>query len=242
MAPPLETVRYGAGSEQVADLWLPDGAGPHPVVVSIHGGYFQQPYRRDLHDPIARALSHSGLAVLNIEYRRARTGGSLETTTDDVMAAISWLGTRRADLRPRAAVVGHSAGGYLALWAASHPDVDVVVALAAACDLVDCVTGRYDGGAVAAWLGGTPTKSPDVYARADLTRRLPTGASTYLVHGTLDRTVPLHQSERYVEQARAAGDDATLVALAGQGHFGVIDPADPAYATWRALLTEWAQR
>lgn len=242
VASALETIRYGAGSEQVADLWLPDGPGPHHVVVSIHGGYFQQPYRRSLHDPIARALADSGLGVLNIEYRRARTGGSLETTTDDVMAAISWLGTRRGDLRPGAAVVGHSAGGYLALWAASHPDVDVVVALAAASDLADCVTGRYDGGAVAAWLGATPTSAPDVYARADLISRLPTGATTYLVHGTLDRTVPLHQSERYVERARAAGDDATLVALSGQGHFGVIDPADPAYATWRALLTAWAQR
>jgi acetyl esterase/lipase len=233
-----ETVGYGAHREQVGDLWLPAGPGPHRVVVSIHGGYFAQTYRRDLHEPLARALVASGLAVLNIEYRRARTGGSLEATTDDVMAAISWLSRRPADLAPGVAVVGHSAGGYLALWAASHPAVELVVALAAASDLADCVTGRYDGGAVAAWLGATPAGDPELYQRSELRRRLPTGAATYLVHGTLDRTVPLHQSERYVEQACRAGDSAMLVALEGAGHFAVIEPADPAFKTWQALLVD----
>ena len=140
-----EVVRYGEHPEQVADLWLPPDDGPHPVVVSIHGGYFQQQYRRDGHDPLAQALVATGLAVLNIEYRRARTGGTLETTTGDVMTAIS-LVRQRSELCPRVGVVGHSAGGYLALWAASHPDVDLVVALAPTADLVDCVNGRYDGG------------------------------------------------------------------------------------------------
>ncbi len=238
MAAAKATVRYGPHAEQVADLWLPDGPGPHRVVVSVHGGYFQEPYRRDLHEPLARALVASGLAVLNIEYRRARPGGSLEATTDDVMAAISWPSTRPAELAPGVAVVGHSAGGYLALWAASHDAVELVVALAAASDLADCVTGRYDGGAVASWLGATPAGDPELYRRADLRRRLPTGAATVLVHGTLDRTVPLHQSERYVEQASRAGDDVMLVALDGAGHFGVIEPADPSFQTWQALLVD----
>jgi dipeptidyl aminopeptidase/acylaminoacyl peptidase len=237
---PPETVRYGTHPEQVADLWLPEGAGPHSVVVSIHGGYFQRQYRRDIHDPLARRLAISGVAVLNIEYRRARSGGSLENTTDDVMAAITSLRESPHDLQPRLSVVGHSAGGYLALWAASHPDVDLVVALAATSDLVDCVQGGYDGGAVVSWLGATPKDEPGLYQRADLLARLPTKASTRLIHGTVDRTVPVHQSKRYVELARQVGDDSSTVLLDGEGHFGLIDPRDPAFDAWHGLVLEWA--
>ena len=239
-------MRYGSHPEQVADLWMPGpvrrprpGVGPpYPVVVSIHGGYFQRQYRRDLHDPLCRHLVAAGLAVLNVEYRRSRTDGSLERTTDDVMSAISWLGSRSAHWRPGVSVVGHSAGGYLALWAASHPSVDLAVGLAAVSDLVDCVNGGYDGGAVATWLGSRPKDDPARYAQADLLRRLPTGTATWLVHGDNDLTVPLHQSTRYVERARQEGDASTLSVLAGGDHFAVIDPGSVAFASWYDRLVE----
>jgi acetyl esterase/lipase len=213
------------------------------VVVSIHGGYFQKQYRRDIHDPLARRLVASGIAVLNIEYRRARTDGSLDRTTDDVMAAISSLRERESRDRPhrlreRVTALGHSAGGYLALWAGSHPDVEHVVALAAASDLVDCVQGGYDGGSVAAWLGATPKEAPALYAQADLLARLPMGTTSWLVHGDADTTVPPHQSTRYAERARQVGDDAEVHLLPGHGHFGVIDPRDDAFAQWHKLLLE----
>lgn len=246
-APPRgpSTVRYGADPDQVADLWLPTASGPegaaasgHPVVVSIHGGYFQAKYRRDLHDPLSRRLAESGLAVLNIEYRRAGRAGSLEQTTDDVMAAITWLVSDSGRWKPGVSVVGHSAGGYLALWAASHPAVDLVIALAAASDLADCVGGGYDGGAVVAWLGARPEQDPARYEQADLARRLPTGATTWLVHGDADDTVPFEQSTRYAQQARQAGDDSLLQILPGQGHFGVIEPGSPAFEYWHRKLVE----
>jgi len=238
---PPETARYGSHPEQVADLWLPDGTGPHPVVVSIHGGYFRRQYRRDLHDPLARALVASGLAVLNIEYRRVGTGGSFDHTTEDVMTAISWLAERRSSrggLGEEVSVVGHSAGGYLALSAATHPDVDVVVALSAVSDLADCARGGYDGGAISAWLGASPDQDPARYAHADLLRQLPTGATTWLLHGDADRSVPAHQSTRYVDRASQAGDPSTLHLLPGEGHFGVIDPRSPAFAAWHQPLVE----
>jgi acetyl esterase/lipase len=238
---PPETARYGSHPEQVADLWMPDGPGPHPVVVSIHGGYFRRQYRRDIHDPLARALVGSGLAVLNIEYRRVGTGGSWDHTTEDVMTAISWLSerrTRRGGLGDEVSLVGHSAGGYLALWAATHPDVHFVVGLSAVSDLADCARGGYDGGSVAAWLGAAPDSDPARYAHADLLGQLPTRATTWLVHGDADRTVPLHQSTRYVDRALQAGDVSSLRVLPGEGHFGVIDPRSPAFAAWHDPLVE----
>jgi acetyl esterase/lipase len=82
---------------------------------------------------------------------------------------------------------------------------------------------------------------PATYAAADLLARLPTGTTTWLVHGDQDNLVPPRQSVRYAERARAASDDSTVFLLAGQGHFGVIDPADPAFASWSARLVAWAR-
>lgn len=245
-AGPDRQLRYGAHREQVADLWLPAGPGPYRVVVSVHGGYFQAAYRRDLHEPMARLLTGHGMAVLNVEYRRAGAGGSFEETTADVMAAVDLLEVLRAahalPVLPGAAVVGHSAGGYLALWAARHRDVELVVGLAAVSDLVDTSRGGYDSGSVAAWMGAPPWSDPGRYATADLMASLPTGTRTTLVHGTADQTVPSEQSVRYCEQATAAGDRCDLLLLHGEGHFSLIEPGTAAVRTWLRVVTDWAGR
>ena len=86
------TVPYGEHPDQVADLWLPPEEalpddGVPPLVVSIHGGYFMAPYRRDLHAPIVRELVLRGYAVWNVEYRRTGTGGGLQVTIAGVIEA-----------------------------------------------------------------------------------------------------------------------------------------------------------
>ncbi len=241
-ATPARTLRYGPHREQVADLWLPAGPGPHPTVVSVHGGYFQAAHGRDLHDPMAHRLVGAGIAVLNVEYRRANAGGSFHETTQDVLAAVDLLGSvPDVRLRRGVAAVGHSAGGYLALWAAAHPDVELVVALAAASDLPDCVRGGYDGGGVAHWMGATPDADPDRYERADLRSRLPTATATWLVHGTADPLVPVAQSVRYARAARSAGDETHLVLLDGEGHFTVIEPGAPAFERWFDVVRAWVE-
>ncbi|MCW2533325.1 MAG: hypothetical protein JWP62_2895 [Blastococcus sp.] len=149
----------------MADLWLPAGVVDPPVVVSIHGGYFMAPYRRDLHAPIGPRAVRRGFAVWNVEYRRVGTGGGPAETTDDVWAAVDAL-----PLPPgrRVAVFGHSAGGYLAEWLAAHPRVDLVVPLAGALDLAGVVRAGWDGGAVTDWLGAGPDEDPARYAAAVL--------------------------------------------------------------------------
>lgn len=228
-----ERYRYGPHRCHRADLYVPPDAGPHPVVVTIHGGYWRARYGKRLMKAIAVDLTRRGRAVWNIEYRRLGLGqgGGWPATFDDVGTAIDRLGELedgRLDLGSLAAV-GHSAGGQLALYAASRAQARVpirrVVGQAAVCDLAAA------GERAHALVGGTPEEVPERYATADPIRLVPLRVPTLLVHGVDDETVPVKRSRRYLEVARAAGDDVRLVEIPDTGHRDHIDPRS---AAWRA--------
>ena len=159
--------RYGRHRSQVAELFLPSGSGPHPVVVLIHGGCWRARYDRHLMDDLAGDLAARGWAAWNVEYRRVgpRAGGGWPATFDDTAAAIDHLSEVDAalDLR-RVAAVGHSAGGHLALWAAGRTDARVpltaAVGQAAVSDLDRAAAAGVCGGMVERLLGRHPRERP----------------------------------------------------------------------------------
>ena len=119
---------YGADSSQYGELRVPSGVGPHPVAVLVHGGCFKAAYAtaRDL-APMGDALKADGIATWNIEYRRlGQPGGGWPGTYLDVGRAVDHLraigGKHNLDLG-RVVLVGHSAGGHLAMWAAGRARV-----------------------------------------------------------------------------------------------------------------------
>jgi acetyl esterase/lipase len=242
---PASTHAYGTDRDQVADLRLPEGDGPHPVAVLIHGGAWRANWDRDLMDAMGVDLARRGIATWNIEYRRVGDGGGWPESFDDVAAAIDALAAVDAPLDlGRVALVGHSAGGQFAAWAAARADAAVppaiVVSLAGVLDLVDAARrGVYDN-AVVGLMGGTPQEQPERYAQGSPAHRLPIGVDQLLIHGTADLADNVDMNRVYAERARAAGDAVELVELADVDHFAIIEPRSAAYLAIAQRLERWA--
>src|SRR5688500_11116414 len=123
--PPDQRTAYGDDANQFGELRLPTASGPHPVVVLIHGGCWKAEYAtlRDL-GPMGDALKGAGIATWNVEYRRLRQLGSgWPGTYLDIGRAIDYLRQLAPKYRldpSRVVVLGHSAGGHLAMWAAAR--------------------------------------------------------------------------------------------------------------------------
>jgi acetyl esterase/lipase len=234
----LERHRYGGGRSRFGELFVPAGSGPHPAAVVIHGGFWRARYDRTLMHDLCRDLSASGWAAWNLEYRRLGflAGGGWPATFEDVAAGIDHLADLPALDLDTVVVIGHSAGGHLALWAASRerPRVPVthVLAQAAISDLREAARLGLSGRAAARLVGGHEER----YPLASPIERLPIGIPQVLVHGEDDGIVPVAMSLRYYEAAIAAGDPADLVVLPATGHFEHIDPRTEAWAAVRDRL------
>jgi len=129
-------IAYGAAPEQYGELWLPEGHGPFPLVVLLHGGcWINTLPDLSLVRPLADALRARGIAVWNVEYRRiGDTGGGYPGTFLDTAAGadhVRDLAVRFPLYLSRAAAVGHSAGGHLALWLGARPRIAGTSPLAA---------------------------------------------------------------------------------------------------------------
>ncbi|MCD4851915.1 alpha/beta hydrolase [Arthrobacter sp. AK01] len=223
----VRTVPYGDLPDQVADVWQLVDEASDRIVVSIHGGFFSEEYRREIHTPLSRALARRGFTVWNIEYRRAPPGhGGFRETTDDVRRAVAFVASAESS---RVAVIGHSAGGYLAEWVSALEPVDLVVAMAAVTDLEASTRSGADDGAISTWLGAAPDHRPEIYEASRLQHQWPTNARHVLLHGTHDRAVPAAQSRCHAAAALAAGEDVSLTTLTKTGHYAFIDPRQPAF-------------
>lgn len=262
--PPDLTIRYGDEPDQVADVHVPEGASHRnwtgeraPLAIFFHGGFWRAEFGREHTGPLADALTQAGFVVCAPEYRRSgQPGGGWPGTFEDAAMAADRLprlvakATHGLVDRDQAGAIlaGHSAGGHLALWAASRHRLPQgsrwrteqqpwrgVVALGAVSDLWACYRKGLGNEAAAAMMGGGPTDfADDRYREADPMRLVPAGPQIWLLHGLGDDRVPFTMMLDYAREARATGipaADATCVLLPGAGHFELIDP----------LSQEWPQ-
>jgi acetyl esterase/lipase len=232
---------YGAGPLQFADLRLPAGLGPFPVVVMIHGGFWRAAYDLEHTGHLGTALKARGIATWSLEYRRlGHPGGGWPGTFDDVRAGFDHLAALRGrfplDLE-RIVALGHSAGGQLALWLAAQRRGNLrgAVSLAGVADLRRAWELRLSNGIVEEFLGGPPEKVPERYRAASPIEMLPLGVSQRILHGMRDEVVPFEISRRYAEAAKG---EARLIPLERAGHFELIDPRAAEWSTVRDAVVE----
>ena len=240
---------YDSGEFQFGELSLPDGQGPSPVVILIHGGYWRARYGLDLMNGLAEDLAARGIAAWNIEYRRVgNPGGGWPGTFQDVAQATDHLRAIAAsyelDLQ-RVVSLGHSAGGHLALWLAARARLPAgssirsgeqplelrgAISLAGALDLQLAYSLHLSNDAVVELLGATPEEAAERYAEASPAARLPLGLPQVLIHGTADEHVPIELSQHYAAAARAAGDAIDFFEPADVDHFAVINAGTEVWA------------
>lgn len=249
------THEYGDDPAQVCDLILPAGQ-QRGTVILVHGGYWQAGYDRSLEDAVAADLVADGYAVWNVDYRGVGAGGGNPATFDDIAAAVDLLATVGPEAGvaiDRVAIVGHSAGGQLALWAAARatlpedvPGAGPALMPVAACsqagvnDLVTAQEQSLGGAAVASLLEIDPDQPvpAEVAAITSPAQMLPLGVPQLIVTGDQDVTVPPSQSEAYAAAAMAAGDDVRLEVVEGEEHFAHLDPGSRSWALVKAWVDE----
>jgi acetyl esterase/lipase len=177
------------------------------VAILTHGGFWRQEYERDTVETLAVDLTGRGIITWNVEYRRGRDGG-WPGGAHDVMTAIDHVRRMEGPKLPLA-VLGHSAGGHLALWAGRRREeaIDLIVGLAPITDLQEMAGGGAVGASEAGRLlaSGAPTTVGAVPGK------------TLLVHGEDDEIVPTTHSSRLSTEAR-------VELIPSMGHFPILDP------------------
>lgn len=237
---------YGSDPNQFVDLRLPH-KGKAPLAINIHGGFWRARYNLDHAGHLCAALTAAGLATANLEYRRVgNPGGGWPGTFADIRSAYQFL-VQHADAehldREKIIVMGHSAGGQLALCLAAHePTVSRVISLAGVVDLQQAYKLHLSNDAVVEFLHGTPGEVPEHYQEADPMRLSIAHARQCLIHGSSDETVPVAFSRDYVREKgkHSPGEDASLVEIADASHVDLIDPGSAAWKQVQAAVMRFA--
>lgn len=247
--PPAAHLAYGPDPNQFADLRLPEGRGPFPVIAILHGGCWAEYADVTYTANLATALTRQGWATWNVEYRRVhQQGGGWPGTFLDAAHGIDALrdAAKKYPLDlARTIAIGHSAGAQLALWAASRARLPKgsavfvpnplplrgVVSIGGIPDLRAFAAdpgGPCDGRQLRV-LGGTPEQFPERYALVSPAGRLPLRVPQVLIWGERDSVAPHTLFQPYEEHAKRAGDSVTSITVPGAGHHDLMSSEAPAY-------------
>lgn len=259
-----ENITYGkAGDTELKlDLARPEGDGPFPAIVFIHGGGWYQGNRQGYRGQIQEAAKR-GYVASTISYRLMKFDESKKETTTatpifpaqihDAKAAIRWVraNAEKYHVDPnRIGVTGGSAGGHLSLLVgltdpssnlegdSGNPDqssrVQAVVNVFGPTDMAFC----YEKSSVAwifrLFMGGTPSEVPETYkAASPITYVSKDDPPVLTLHGDKDALVPVEQARALDEKVKSVGASHTLIMFEGQGHgFGGEYNKNAWDATW----------
>ena len=233
------------------DASVPDGPGPFPTAILVHGGGFTGGTKQSFIKPLFQPLTDAKFTWFTINYRLAPQH-RYPACVEDVETAIRWVKDHakeyKVDTR-RIALIGESAGGYLVselgVIGKGKTSVAAVVPYYAPHDLEFQITGK-DGKlspSLAALFGLTELNDAawKTLRDASPSHRVRPGLPPYLLlHGTADEQVPYEQSPRFQKQMRDAGNTCDLITIPGGRHgMGSWDAAHPEY---KAQMIEWLRK
>ncbi len=257
-APPADyRLSYGDQPLQFGYLRLPKSAGKHPLAIVIHGGCWLAAYDLEHIGHLSAALTKEGIATWSLEYRRiGDAGGGYPGTFEDIGRGVDFARTLARDYSldlSRIIIIGHSAGGQLALWAAGRkqlpktslfyaPDplpISGVVSLAGITDLKRAES--VCNNSVSRLLAGAE-KNEALYRQISPVEMLPLNVEQWLIQGESDRIVPVSFADDYQAAAQERGEKVRVTRLKNTGHFELIDPDSTAWPAVRDAASALLRR
>jgi hypothetical protein len=252
---PVKTIYYGIDSQQFAHLYKPKHAKNLPVVVVIHGGYWKDNHSLDSYatSAIVDYLQEFHVAIWNLEYRRmdavgenikARWPASFKDVADGLDHLQTIADEESLDLN-RVLLIGHSAGGHLASWAASRDSIaqdselydenpltiQRVISIAAIVNLF--AANEVDQPEqVSRLMGGCANTKRARYLACDPSSLSHEGINLTLIHGVQDTCVSIKQAHYYCDNTKGK---VNKIILHEADHFSML----PHDGHWR--LEEWQQ-
>lgn len=245
-----------AGGESLKlDANVPDGKGPFPTVILVHGGGWRGGSKEVFITPLYKPMTEAGFTWFSINYRLAPTN-RYPAAVDDVVTAVRWVKAHAAEYKvdvKRIALVGESAGGHLVAFVGARNGrklgIAAVAPYYAPCDLLALASGdgktERASTALGAFLGFTKLD--------DQARRLLREASpiTYvkkgmppflLIHGTQDPLVPYNQSVLMRDRMKAVGAVCEIFSVEGGAHGMSGWEKDPKLQAHKAELVRWLKK
>jgi len=229
------THNYGENQFQFGQLWLPATTPARASLVLIHGGCWLNQFDITYSHSLSSALADAGFAVWSLEYRRTGDeGGAWPGTFEDIIAGINSLNDIEGIESENLAILGHSAGGHLALLAGAQSELldmepDLIVGLAAISDVVSYAAGSNTcQTATPLFMGGDVSDRAQEYFDANPSNH-GLHENTVLLQGDVDEIVPL-------SQATLSG--ARTIISSGANHFDWAHPGTLAYRHLLELLDE----
>jgi arylformamidase len=218
-------LRYGPNSGETVDIFLPEGDGPWPVHVFVHGGYWRSMDKQDF-SFVARALQPAGVLVAVINYALIPTV-DMDELVRQVRASVAWLHRNVAALGGdpvRLTASGHSAGGHLVAMLMST-DWSRFAGLPADVVKAGCgISGLYDLEPIRlCYLNETLGLTAETARRNSPVHRVPAAAGRLLLPlGAKEGDEYHRQTESLATAWRRRGLDVEVMDMAGHDHFSII--------------------
>lgn len=238
-------IAYGSKPSQFGELYLPDGICKGAVCL-MHGGFWAMPYDLSQFDAVARALCASGYCVWNIEYTRVgEPKRHWQDTFNDVIAAVNALESIATQYKSinleDLTIVGHSAGGQLALWLNAidlHLKVKKMIGLAPILDLTLGYEQKLGNRVIETLLDSTPEEHPERFKAYSPIHLIQKKGAEVIIHGLQDDYIPVEWSRDYAELMNKECEQTELIELDSSGHMDFIDPESVAFKTMLSVIQE----